>query len=191
MKGAQAALLYGDDTKKQEEILAGILSRFPRAFVHRFGDDKPAGIGDIHEIQRRAALSPGGEAVHIFIVARASEMTPEASQACLKILEESPPAAYFVFKAENSTLPETLLSRMVHYPCFSRGAEGEPAADQEILRDLSVTKSALEETITAQKPVSNILFKRLRHGISFLAYAKNPRFSGRVLSDIYHLTKPQ
>src|SRR3989344_3160264 len=113
-------LFYGPDNKAKKKWIEEFIQKEKPRFVHTFGDSQPVGIGDVREIIRRAWLSVGS-GIQLFIVERSDEMTREAQNAFLKLLEEPPSGAFFILNAESEEpLLETLRSRLAKFPFFDK-----------------------------------------------------------------------
>ncbi|MGI6633247.1 MAG: ATP-binding protein [Bacillota bacterium] len=83
-----------------------------------------------HEMLKEALLKPYHSARKVFIVKDAEDMTIEASNALLKILEEPPAYVTFILTTGNpSAIPETILSRCQIVPVRALS----PAILEEIL----------------------------------------------------------
>ncbi len=110
----QAQLLFGPNHVALKAHLVRALLVLKPAVTSLWGQEKPVGIDDVREMRRKAALT-AADNTHAFIVHRADDMTPEACQAFLKILEEPNAGAHFFLLARSSQLPETVLSRVAKY----------------------------------------------------------------------------
>lgn len=77
-----------------------------------------------HEMLREALLKPYHSARKVFVVRDAEDMTIEASNALLKILEEPPPYVTFILTTGNpGAIPDTILSRCQVIPVRAFGSE--------------------------------------------------------------------
>lgn len=82
-------------------------------------------IGDVRELRREAYVRPNEGRCKVLILHDVQDMTVQASNALLKILEEPPAGVIFVLTCENkSVLLDTILSRVAVI------ALGSPAAPQ-------------------------------------------------------------
>ncbi len=85
-------------------------------------------IGKSHEMLREALLKPYQSSRKVFLIPDADDMTIEASNALLKILEEPPSYVTFLLTTSNpSAIPDTILSRCQVVPvrALSPSALGE------------------------------------------------------------------
>jgi len=70
-----------------------------------------------HEMLKEAMTRPYHSTRKVFIVKNAEDMTVEASNALLKVLEEPPPYVTFILTATNpKAIPETIISRCQTVP---------------------------------------------------------------------------
>src|SRR3989344_2786279 len=145
----RAILLFGTDESARDIFLEGLLSDNGVILTHRFGTQSPVGIEEVREIKRKAYLSPG-EGVQAFIIERADEMTTEAYQAFLKLLEETPAGSLVVLLASSSLLPQTILSRVEKYSFFGGKEEGE---ESDLSENIERLKSVMESDIRHNKTV--------------------------------------
>ncbi len=97
----------------------------PLSAIHVLGGEETIKREEIIVLRREAALAPAGHS--IWILLDAHRLTPEASNALLKTLEEPPEGTYFFLTTTqiHSLLP-TILSRCQHLP-FRRIPEGDIA----------------------------------------------------------------
>lgn len=78
--------------------------------------EREIGIQRVRELQRMAALSPMEGPWRVFIVDGAECLSPEATNALLKVLEEPPSGVIFLLlTSQEETLPLTLRSRCRRY----------------------------------------------------------------------------
>lgn len=81
-------------------------------------------VDAVREIRQDAYIKPSEADCRVFILQNAQNMTPQAQNALLKIIEEPPRGVYFVLTCENrAVLLTTLLSRLTVLPL-----EGEDEA---------------------------------------------------------------
>ncbi len=95
----------------------------PLSEIHVLGGDETIKREEIIDLRREAALAPAGYSM--WIIVDAHRLTPEASNALLKTLEEPPRGTFFFLTTTqvHSLLP-TILSRCQHLP-FRRIAEAD------------------------------------------------------------------
>ncbi len=179
----QANLLWGAGEKEKENKLAHMLEALAPRFTHTFGLDKAIGIDDVHEMHRRAALVPG-EATQAFVIHRADEMTPEAAQALLKILEEPPASSHFFLLARSATLPQTILSRVAKFAC---GASDEVTDYFDI--ELGRLRDELHQVLMREKKVPHALVARLKKTLEYSTLASTSRIPPRTLIDAYDTSR--
>ncbi|HHX28996.1 MAG: DNA polymerase III subunit delta' [Bacillota bacterium] len=85
-----------------------------------------------HEMLREALLRPYQSSRKVFLISDADDMTIEASNALLKILEEPPPYVTFLLTTSNpGAIPDTILSRCQVVPVRALS----PAALRQLLSD--------------------------------------------------------
>ena len=187
----QANLLFGPHEEDKEAHLARALAKLSPRFMHTFGDPKPLGIGDIHEIQRRAFLAPGDSA-QAFVIRRADEMTREACQALLKIIEEPPQNAYFFFLAKSSVLPETILSRVAKFSFFRAGSESANDQNEAVAffdSEIARLKNDLHTEIRKQHKAPATIVRRLAKSIELASLISTSRIPPRYIMDTYDASR--
>jgi len=81
-------------------------------------------IETVREIRSKAHIYPNEAAVKVFVIENAQDMSLQAQNALLKILEEPPDSVAFVLTCENkSALLETVISRVSVIPLFGQADE--------------------------------------------------------------------
>ncbi len=81
------------------------------------GKSKTIGVDRVREIKAAAYISPHEAPCKVFFIPEAQRLRTEAQNALLKIIEEPPETAYFIFTAPGSgSLLETLCSRLTVCP---------------------------------------------------------------------------
>lgn len=81
------------------------------------GKSKTIGVDRVREIKSAAYISPHEAPRKVFFIPEAQRLRPEAQNALLKIIEEPPEAAYFIFTAPGpGSLLETVCSRLTICP---------------------------------------------------------------------------
>lgn len=185
----QSHVLCGHAEKEKRAHIKSLLEKIRPRYVHVFGKEEPLGIQDVHEIKRRAHLSPAG--IQVFLLERSDEMTREASQALLKILEEPPEGSIFLLSAKALTLPETILSRVrvTHF----RGDE-DPDEDSDDItvffnNEARQLKQELEHKIQEQGLVPHDVLHRLERCVSLSALRGVSRIPPKYLTESYTLTQ--
>ncbi|KKU53183.1 MAG: hypothetical protein A3F26_01520 [Candidatus Ryanbacteria bacterium RIFCSPHIGHO2_12_FULL_47_12b] len=128
---SKANFLFGSDEEGREAFLQDALFAIAPRFTYQYGETRPIGISDVHEIKHRATLAGR----QVFIVRQADCMTKEAAQAFLKLLEETPETSFFFLLADSSNIPETLLSRLARFPFFSQKDSSTVIQEVKWLRD--------------------------------------------------------
>ncbi|MEK7649339.1 MAG: hypothetical protein AAB367_00020 [Patescibacteria group bacterium] len=123
MAHTHAYFFYGSDTGARDAALEDSIASFSPRFVFRLAIEKPLGIDDAHEIQRKAMVSVGTD-TQIFVILRADMMTREAAEAMLKTLEEPPAGSIFFLVADSVDIPATLLSRVTVRSFVASAASG-------------------------------------------------------------------
>ncbi len=103
------------------------------------------GIDDARELRERAVYAPAASTYRVYIIDEAHQLTNEAANALLKLVEEPPPHLRFIFATtEPDKIIPTIRSRTFHYGfrlvpartlsdhlaavCRSEGVAAEPAA---------------------------------------------------------------
>lgn len=186
MKGlSRSNILYGSDQKAKEEFLKEALVALGDSFVLEFGVDTSLGIDDVHEIKRKSMLAPGGDKKQVFIVRRADQMTQEAAQAFLKILEEPPEGSFFFLLADSLNMPETLLSRMARFAFWSGDIELEKSeAFEDMLNArILILKNKLEDSITQKKEIDKVVLHKLFLCLDLYKLASTTRIPAKYLTD--------
>lgn len=114
------ARAVGQELKKQ----GGPLSE-----LHVLDGEGAIGVSDIRHLRRTAFLTTSGNSV--WLILDADRLTPEASNALLKVLEEPPPGTYFFLTTTQvQRLLPTIVSRCQHLPF-------RPMAEEDICLWLS------------------------------------------------------
>lgn len=107
------------------------------------GKSKTIGVEKVREIKSSAYISPHESPRKVFFIPEAQRLRPEAQNALLKIIEEPPETAYFIFTAPGpGNLLETVCSRLTICPMgelneaqrFKALSVCLPEADTEQLR---------------------------------------------------------
>lgn len=84
--------------------------------------DKSIKVDEVREIRKNAFILPNDGTKKVYIICRADNMTTEAQDALLKILEEPPRFTAFILLCYNhNSLLSTVLSRVTHlklYPSY-------------------------------------------------------------------------
>jgi DNA polymerase-3 subunit delta' len=97
-------------------------------------------VDAIRDIRQDAHVKPSEADCRVFVLQNAQNMTAQAQNALLKIIEEPPNGVYFVLTCENrATLLATLLSRLAVLPLESgadTGNDGERAQKAKELLDM-------------------------------------------------------
>jgi DNA polymerase III gamma/tau subunit len=181
-----ANILYGSAHAQKQASIDAFQSTQNVRIVHVFGEDKGIGINEAHEIRRRAYLATG-EGKQIFIIWRADEMTTEATQVFLKILEEPPRGAVFFLLARALVLPATILSRASRFAFF--GAEmqqdGDSKAEIFFTEEITRLKHELEEKIIQTKQMPSRLVYKLNTLVRLESQLYSSRISPKYLMDSY------
>ncbi len=103
------------------------------------------GIDDARDLRERAMFAPATSRYRVYILDEAHQLTKEAANALLKLIEEPPPHLVFIFATtEPDKILPTIRSRTHHYPfrlvparrltehlawvCEREGVTAEPAA---------------------------------------------------------------
>jgi len=104
-----------------------------------------------HEVLREALSRPFHSRRKVFILQDAEEMTDEASNALLKLVEEPPSYVVFILTTGNaSKIPETIISRCQVIPCRQLPA---PHEDREALMERGKEAERLLREILESSPV--------------------------------------
>ncbi len=81
-------------------------------------------VGEVRRCKMDAQVRPNESDYRIFQIFEADNMTSEAANALLKLLEEPPPHAVFLLTAQNrDACPSTVVSRCLPVPCTSPTVE--------------------------------------------------------------------
>ena len=93
---------------------------------------QPVLVDDIRQVRSQVYIRPNGGARKIAVFPRGEQLTEQDQNLLLKIVEEGPPYAAFLFCVENSTaLLQTVRSRCVEWKLRQEDALGE--ADMALL----------------------------------------------------------
>jgi DNA polymerase III delta prime subunit len=189
---AHAYLFYGSDEGARSRFIEKKLGELAPQFTHVFGKEKPIGIDDSHEIRRRAHIAvPSG--TQVFLIWRADEMTPEAAEALLKIIEEPPRGTYFFLLARSGVLPLTILSRVEKVAFFESGLPGKDtsasAEDTFFEEEIVNLRRELEETAREKGSVSPRVLHKLEAAVELSTMLRTTRSSPRYIIEAYKLTR--
>ena len=174
---SQSNILYGAANLQKQKSIDEYCQGHSVRLKNTFGELKGVGIDKIHEVRRRAFLA-AGSGIQVFIVWRADEMTREASQALLKILEEPPKSAIFFLCARTLSLPATIISRASRFAFFGTEGQGEgdSEAAQMFANEIIKRKSELEQFVREKKTVPRTLVHRLE----MLVYVSEALYTTRI-----------
>ncbi len=193
---SQANLFYGPDKEaRKKRIEKFIHERQPR-FIHIFGDERAVGIDEVREIIRRAMVSVG-EGIQLFIIERSDQMSREAQNAFLKILEEPPRSSVFILSAESEKpLLATVRSRLAKFPFFggrdtqdtrrvsALQVKDRDEAEQYFNSEITELKKELEARIRKNEDWK-LYARRLEKCIRLEGLLTTSRVSPRYLIDSY------
>ncbi|MEK7576964.1 MAG: hypothetical protein AAB482_04715 [Patescibacteria group bacterium] len=185
---SQANILYGSgDSQKQASIDVYCDAQSAR-FRHVFGEQKGIGIDTVHEIRRRALIA-AGSGIQVFILWRVDEMTHEAMQALLKLLEEPPQGAIFFLCTRTLFLPATIISRTSRFAFFGESESVVESSDAaQLFADKIIElKAKLEQEIIEQKSFSRALVYRLETLIRLSSALTSTRISPKYLMDSFNI----
>ncbi|CAB4342500.1 MAG: DNA polymerase III subunit gamma and tau [Actinobacteria bacterium] len=150
------------------------------------------GIEDAKELRERALYAPVASRFKVYIIDEAHQLTKDAFNVLLKMVEEPPPHLLFIFATtEPDKIISTLRSRTHHYPfrlvsarvlqerlaqmCVSEGVEADPAALALIARagagSVRDSQSVLGQVIAGSGP----------EGITYAETVKQLGFTDEVL----------
>lgn len=197
---SHAQLFFGFDGGEVDRRIAAVVKEARPRLVHEFGGEKAVGIADIREIQRKALLSPG-EGVQYFVIRRADQMTREAYNAILKILEEPPRGSFFLLIARSPEgIPETVLSRIEKVSVLGQTRElSRTNKKPDTLRErddvisffeeeIVILKNKLEEGIRRGPRTPNILILgKISLCMRLLGLLHTSHTSPRYIMDMYYL----
>lgn len=135
---------YIENFYKQQEI-----SLFDRITLETEGS---IGVQEIRKLQENLFLSPRGEK-KVILIESAENLTIEAQNALLKVLEEPPSFVFFFLSAATDTFLPTILSRC---QIISLGTDDQTLsadAKQQLAEDIQIitTDSIAEKLLLAQK----------------------------------------
>ena len=180
----RAVLLFGTDEVAKTAFLEELLQSSRPLLTHHFGGERIVGIEDAREIKRRAALSPG-DGVQAFVVKRADEMTAEAYQAFLKLLEETPDGSFFILLASSPSMPATILSRVEKCPFFGNADDKSPSY---LLGVVSDARTVLESEIRKTNTVPRESLARTHRAVAILHLLHTSRVSGHSIDEYTRAT---
>ena len=102
--------------------------------LHPEGKSKTIGVEQVRTIRAAAYVAPHEAACKVFYIPEAHKLRIEAQNALLKIIEEPPETAYFIFTAPGrGNLLETLCSRLTILPLRALSQEERLAVLTELL----------------------------------------------------------
>ena len=184
----QSNILYGSSAENIQEYLTSALEKISPRYTHIFGEEKPIGIDDAREIHRRAFLNPAGS--QVFVLKKSDQMTPEAAQSMLKILEEPPLSSIFFLIAQSLVLLPTIISRSS--VIYIRG-EDESEESEEIssffAEETKKLKKDLEIYIKNNGVASHDLLKKLNKCIFLSSQISTIRIPPKYLIDFMNITR--
>ena len=200
---SHARLFFGFSKADMDTRIAKAVSALSPRFQHEYGKEEAIGIADVREIQRRALLS-AGDGTQCFIIQKADEMTREAHNAFLKILEEPPRGSYFFLIARSLVgIPETVQSRVEKISV--KGQEEDNAAEafgdtntirerDDILRflenEIIRLKRELEENVR-KGAFDKMALDKISFSIRLTNLLHTSRTSPRYIMDMYLLGTPR
>ncbi len=120
------------------------------------GKSKTIGVDRVREIKAAAYISPHEAPRKVFFIPEAQRLRVEAQNALLKIIEEPPEAAYFIFTAPGpGSLLETVCSRLTICPMGELNEEQRfeallhhlPEADSELMRTQAAQFSTVGQAL--------------------------------------------
>ncbi|MDA1334668.1 MAG: hypothetical protein O2794_01470 [bacterium] len=180
-----SSLLFGTDTARKRVYLEGVLKELDTNLIKILGEEKPLGIDDVREIKRQASLDVGGSGAQAFVVWRADQMTPEAHEAFLKLLEEPPQGTHFFLCSDSAEFPDTILSRVIKIPFYGeQSLEGVDEVVSFFTDTIEKLKLDLEKSAQDGKVQKNILHK-LHKCIRLMNLSYTARVSPKYLIDLY------
>lgn len=185
---SQSNILYGSGDSQKQLCMDEYCDARVVRLKHVFGELKGIGIDTVHEIRRRASLLVGA-GVQVFTIWRFDEMTHEASQAFLKLLEEPPEGAVFFLCSRTLSLPATIISRTSRFAFFGEEklADGDSEAAQLFTGEIIRWKTELEKTIFEKKTVSRVIFHKLEMLVGLSTALVTTRISPKYLIDSFNI----
>lgn len=136
------------------------------------------GIDDVRDLRERARIAPMLGRYKLYVVDEAHQLTNEAFNALLKILEEPPAHVLFVLATtEAENIPETIRSRCQCFE-FRRVAESEISARLEAIcaaENVVADRAALEALARAarggMRDAQSLLDQAITHGAGTVTLA--------------------
>ena len=199
---SHARLFFGFSKADMDTRIAKAVSALSPRFQHEYGKEEAIGIADVREIQRRALLS-AGDGTQCFIIQKADEMTREAHNAFLKILEEPPRGSYFFLIARSLVgIPETVQSRVEKISVKGQEEESdtETFGDKNTIRERDDILRFLENEIVRLKKelegsarkgaLNTAALDKISLSIRLTNLLHTSRTSPRYIMDMYLLGKP-
>jgi len=200
---SHARLFFGFNKIDIDIRVTKAVSEIEPRFQHEYGKEEAIGIADVREIQRRALIS-AGEGTQCFIIRKADEMTREAHNAFLKILEEPPRGSYFFLIARSLVgIPETVQSRVEKISVKGQGEESNAVTfgDTNTIRERDDILRFFENEIARLKKelewsardgvLDKVVLDKISLSIRLTNLLHTSRTSPRYIMDMYLLGTPR
>lgn len=177
------------DVSRQDEACGSCYSCqevFKRSHPDLFVIEKEGSairIKQSHEILKEALTRPFHSGRKVFVIEDVEEMTAEASNALLKLVEEPPPYVVFIMTTGNaSAIPDTIISRCQVVP-FK-----EVPGDRDNLRDSQNGEDLLIEVLASSPIDEAVKYAKIEaterlNLVSSLMTAICARMNRRIASD--------
>ncbi len=177
------------DVSRQDEACGSCYSCqevFKRSHPDLFVIEKEGSairIKQSHEILKEALTRPFHSGRKVFVIEDVEEMTAEASNALLKLVEEPPPYVVFIMTTGNaSAIPDTIISRCQVVP-FK-----EVPGDRDNLRDSQNGEDLLIEVLASSPVDEAVKYAKIEaterlNLVSSLMTAICARMNRRIASD--------
>jgi DNA polymerase III delta prime subunit len=177
--------LYGSDFNAREQFLIDSIKKVDAHLTHNFGFDRGLGVKEVHEIKRRSSLMVGAGGIQVFVIRHADEMTGEAYQAFLKLLEETPSSSMFILVSQSNNLPETILSRLTLFSFF-----GAIEKDSDLIFSSQIIelKASMERIIRESGKVPHNELNNLNKIIKLSSLELRTRIGKKAIEDYYAAT---
>lgn len=183
----------GSDKDKAEAILKELDFKKEISKNFFFFEYQSFGIDDARKVRAQALLK-GEEHARVFVLSFFS-ITNDASQALLKILEESPEGViFFVFVPSLFQVPETIISRAHVVPLSENNIEESYEKIAEVFFKKSVTDrfSQIEKLLKGTKDEKPLRNKGLilLHAIERYAHEKKEKLPDTFFENYIYMMQP-
>ena len=162
-------------------------------FVRSEPEEKKIGIDSVRNLKSFLFQTPAISRFRVAIIRDAEELTPEAQNAILKIVEEPPPSALLIFiaRTEDNIYP-TLASRLQKFYFPAAGKSKDKPSPHSVSFEETIENDSIDDFFESlfrewrKEPVKN--FAKMKNALRRLTYVKqfntNKRLQFRALDSL-------